>query len=254
MQSDPFSVTGKKILVTGGTRGIGKAISMQLAGAGATVLANYVRDKNSAELLKETAVAKGLPLEVCRADLTSSSGMEKLIGALDLLGPKLDGFVHCAATGVHRPLEELTLRHYDWTMNLNLRAFFDLTSRLLPRFKEGSSLVAVSSEGAGRAVKDYTLVGASKGALESMVRHMAAELGSRGIRVNTLSPGSVPSEAWKAMPDAEERLSEAKRRTPLERLVTMEEVALSAHYLCSSASSGMTGHTLIVDGGCRIVS
>jgi enoyl-[acyl-carrier protein] reductase III len=254
MQSDPFSVTGKKILVTGGTRGIGQAISMQLASAGATVLANYVRDQKSAESLKETAAERGLSLEVCRADLTSSSGMDKLIDALDLLGPKLDGLVHCAATGVHRPLGELTLRHYDWTMNLNLRAFFDLTSRLLPRFEERSSIVALSSEGAVRAVQDYTLIGASKGALEAMVRHFAAELGTRGIRVNALSPGSVPSDAWKAIPDAEERLSEAKRRTPLGRLVTMEEIALSAHYLCSSASSGMTGHTLVVDGGCRIMS
>jgi NAD(P)-dependent dehydrogenase (short-subunit alcohol dehydrogenase family) len=161
--------------------------------------------------------------------------------------------VHCAATGVHKPFSELTLRHFDWVFALNVRSFLDLVLRLRNRFSEGASIVAVSSEGAVRAVPFYALVGSSKGALESMARHLAAELGPRGIRVNILAPGSVPTDAWESMPDRERRLEEARDRTPLKRLVTPDEVALAAQYLCSDAARGVSGHRLVVDGGAGIV-
>jgi enoyl-[acyl-carrier protein] reductase III len=145
------------------------------------------------------------------------------------------------------------LRHFDWTFALNVRAFFDLVQHLLPRLENGASIVGVSSEGAVRAIPHYTLVGATKGALESLVRHLAAELGPRGIRVNALSPGTVLTDAWNVLPDREQRLAEAKRRSPLGRLVTLEEVAAAALFLCSAAAAGVNGHTLVVDGGTRIV-
>jgi enoyl-[acyl-carrier protein] reductase III len=116
----------------------------------------------------------------------------------------------------------------------------------------GSSIVAVSSEGATHAVSHYSLVGASKGALESLARHTAAELAPKGIRVNILSPGTVLTDAWKVLPDAESRLAEASRRSFLGRLTTLEEVASAAQFLCSDASSGLVGHTLVVDGGARM--
>ena len=97
----------------------------------------------------------------------------------------------------------------------------------------------------------YTLVGASKGALESLARHLAAELAPKGIRVNVLSPGTVLTDAWTVLPDAEARLAEAGRRSFLGRLTTAEEVAWAAQFLCSDAASGVVGHTLVVDGGAR---
>jgi len=249
-----FSLSGRNVLVTGGTRGIGRAISLRFARAGAVVLANYVRDDASAEALQRQAERDGLAIRVCRADLTGEKGVQRILAALDDLGPALHGFVHCAATGVHKPIEQTTLRHFDWTMALNVRAFYNLVHLLLPRFTEGGSIVALSSEGAARAVPLYTLVGASKGALESMVRHLAADLAGRGIRVNALAPGAVKTDAWRAMPDAERRLGETIRRTPLGRLVDVEEVAAAAQFLCSNAASGIVGQTLVVDGGCRIMS
>lgn len=252
--SGSFSLEGKRALVTGGTRGIGRAIALRLARAGTHVLANYVRDSASAESLKQEANAENLPLEIVRADITSEKGLERLRLAMDPAYFPLSIFVHCAATGVHRPVEELTLRQYDWTFALNVRAFFELVHQLLPKFETSASIVALSSEGAVHAVPQYTLVGASKGALESMVRHLAVELAPRGIRVNALSPGSIMTDAWKALPDSERRLAEATRRSPSGRLTSVEEVASAAHFLCSDASSGVTGHTLVVDGGSRIRS
>ena len=248
--NDLFTLKGRKVLVTGGTRGVGRAISLQFARAGASVIANFVRDIKAADQFKSEVEAGGYSIELCRADLTTEKGMERLVEAA---GERLSGVVHCAATGVHRPFQELTLRHFDWTYALNVRAFFDLVQRLLPRFETGSSIVGVSSDGAVRAIPYYTLVGSSKGALESMVRHLAVELAPRGIRVNCIAPGTVLTDAWDVLPDREQRLAEAIRRSPTGRLVTLEEVAAAAQFLCSAAASGISGQTLVVDGGARVV-
>jgi NAD(P)-dependent dehydrogenase (short-subunit alcohol dehydrogenase family) len=249
---DPFSLAGKKFLVTGGTRGIGRAVSLQFARAGASVIANYVRDEKAARLLVEEASEKRLAIETCRADLTSEKGFERLDACLKEFGDTLSGLVHCAATGVHKPYSELTTRHFEWVFSLNVRAFLELVRRLAPRFAGGASVVALSSQGARFAIPYYSLVGASKGALESLARHLAQELAGNGIRVNILSPGSVFTDAWKAMPENERRLAEAAARTPIGRLVSLEEIARAAQFLCSDASSGIVGHTLVVDGGARI--
>jgi enoyl-[acyl-carrier protein] reductase III len=254
MSRDLFSLGGKTILVTGGTRGIGQAISLRLARAGAHVIANYLRNEQAAQQLKVIATEEGLTITLCRADLTSDKGLEQLGRLFQESELPLCGLVHCAATGVHRPLEELTERHFDWTFNVNVRAFFKLVKLLAGRFSPGSSIVAVSSWGALRALPYYSLVGSSKGALEALARHLAVELAPRGIRVNILTAGAVLTDAWKTIPNSEARIAETVRRTPLGRLVTAEEVADAAQFLCSDAAAGMVGQTLVVDGGMGIMA
>jgi enoyl-[acyl-carrier protein] reductase III len=250
---DLFSLQGKTFLIAGGTRGIGGAISRQFVHAGARVIANYVRDESSAQELRSEMEGEGLSLLLCRADLTSPQGLSRLDLFIGENLEHLSGMVYCAATGVHRPFEELTARQYEWTFALNVRGFFDLVKLLLPRFSSPASIVALSSQGAVQAMPAYSLVGASKGALESLARHLAMELAPRGIRVNILSPGTVLTKAWEAMPDSEARLAYARRRSPIGRLIEPEEVARAAQFLCSEASTGLIGHTLIVDGGLRLV-
>jgi len=253
--NDAFGLHGRRVLVTGGTRGIGRAIALQCARAGARVIANYARNDEAAQALAAEAAAAGLALEVLRADLTLPKGQaavqERLAADPAETGPL--SIVHCAATGVHRPFDELTAKHLDWTLALNVRAFFDLLRTLLPQLGPGSAVVAVSSAGAERAVPAYATVGTSKGALEALARHLAVELAPRGIRVNILSPGSVLTDAWDAFPDKEQRLADALRRSPRGRLVGLDEVAAAAQFLCSAAASGLVGHTLVVDGGTRIL-
>ncbi len=252
-ENDLFSLHNKTFLITGGTRGIGQAITLRFARAGAKVIANYLRNEKSAEQLIAVATSENLDITLCRADLTTERGLEQLKTCLEERSPQLSGLVHCAATGIHRRVEELTERHFDWTLNLNVRVFFQLTKLFLDRFPAGSSILAVSSWGSVRALPYYSLVGSSKGALEALARHLAAELAPRGIRVNILRAGAVLTDVWKALPDSAERIEETRRRTPSGRLVTVEEVASGAQFLCSDAASGIIGQTLVVDGGLGIL-
>ncbi len=251
--TDLFSLSGKRFLVTGGTRGIGRAVSLHFARAGASVLANYARNDKAAGELATVSEGEGLRIKTCRADLTNPKGIELVAQAVSEGGQGLSGLVHCAATGVHKPAAELTLRHFDWVFALNVRAFFHLVQTLRGSFQNGSSIVAVSSEGAVRSVPYYAMVGSSKGALEALARHLATELAPAGIRVNILAPGSVLTDAWDSMPDKEKRVEEASIRSPLKRLVTPEEVAWAAHFLCSEAAGGVIGHRLVVDGGTGVL-
>ncbi len=250
--NSPFDLSGT-FVITGGTRGIGRAISERFARSGARVIANYLRQEKAAQQLQERALAEHLPITICRADLTTAEGLTKLESHIVQIGGALGGIVHCAATGTHRGVEALTGRHLEWTFALNVRAFFDLVTRLLDKFANPASIVAVSSLGATHALPDYTAVGTSKGALEALVRHLALELAPRGIRANAVTPGAVATEAWEAIPEGQARLAEAARRSPSSRLVTVEEVALCAQFLCSPAAAGINGQSLIVDGGKAIV-
>ena len=241
------------MLVVGGTRGIGRAIALRCAQAGAHVLATYVRDEASAQSLSATATEQGLKLETLRADATSDKARESLVTAVNGRFSDVAGIVFAAATGVHRPFEQLSARYFDFTYALNVKAFLALLQALAPKFASRTSVVAISSEGAARAIPHYGLVGSSKAALESLSRHLAVELAPKGVRVNVLSPGTVNTDAWKVLPDAERRLALAAASTPRGQLVTVEEVACAAQFLLSDAASGLSGHTLVVDAGARIV-
>jgi enoyl-[acyl-carrier protein] reductase III len=249
----PFELHGT-FVVTGGTRGIGRAISERFARAGARVVANYLRNEKPALELLAVCERENLPLTLCRADLTTADGLTRVATLVRELGAPLTGIVHCAATGTHRPIESLTGRHFDAIFALNTRALFDLVTRMLDQFGQEGAILAISSMGATHAIPQYTAVGASKGALEALVRHLAVELAPRGIRANLLRPGAVETEVWKAIPDAASRLEAAARRSPIGRLVRPDELALCAQFLCSSAAAGVNGQTLTVDGGTTIVA
>lgn len=252
LTNGPFELHGT-FVVTGGTRGIGRAISERFARSGAQVIANYVRNEKAALELQSSAAQQGVPITICRADLTNADGLTRIEKCVRESNTALGGIVHCAATGTHRAIEALTGRHLDWTFALNARALFELVTRLLDRFDAAGCILAVSSLGASHALPHYTAVGASKGALEALIRHLAVELAPRGIRANALRPGAVATDAWHSIPDGEARLAEAARRSPSGRLVSVEELALCAQFLCSSAAAAVNGQSLVVDGGATIV-
>lgn len=251
--ADLFSMQGKRVLVVGGTRGIGRAITWRLAMSGADVIVNYVRDDDAAGQLTAAAASSGAPIAAVRADVSSDKGREQLLQAVKDRFSDLSILVFAAASGIHRPYDKLSSRHFDFTYALKVKAFLALVQDFAPMMRSGTSIIALSTEGAVHAMPHYGLVGSSKAALESLCRHLAVELAPKGIQVNVLAPWAVKTDAWNALPDAERRLAEAASRTPRGTLTRVDEVAWAAQFLVSDAASGLAGHTLVVDGGARVV-
>ena len=238
------------VLVTGGTRGIGKAIALRLASEGATRIAlGYLRNDKAAEAAADEIRAAGAEPILVRGNVAS----EKVVSEFASHGPYA-AVVHNAATGVIKPALETEDKHWDWTLNANARALLSLARACAPDMPSGSSIVAVSSLGAQRVLENYVLVGTSKAALESVVRYLAVELSPRGIRVNAVSAGVVETEALDHFPNREQMLSAGKTRTPAGRLVEPEDVAGAVAFLCSPDADMLRGHTLIMDGGYSLLA
>lgn len=248
----PFDVSGKVVLVTGGTRGLGNAISRHLASQGAIVFAGYFQNEDAAEKFRAHAKEAGQPSVAIRANLMTGGGVQALYDQVMAAHGRLDALIYCSATGVHKPLEALTQRHLSAVWQVNVGAFFDLSVKFKPHMPAGSRIVAISSEGAVRAVDQYGAIGSSKAALEALCRQMAAEWAAAGIGVNLVSPGLLETDTLAAMEHAEDRVGHEKQASPLGRLVSLDEVASVVHFLCSRASAGIAGQTLVVDGGKRI--
>jgi enoyl-[acyl-carrier protein] reductase III len=239
-----MSFTGASVLVTGGSRGIGKAIALRFASLGAARVAiGYLRSDAAAEATSEELRTLGAEPVLVRGNVSS----ERVQAEVAALGP-LDVLVHNAATGVIRPALETEDKHWDWTLAANARALLALARAAAPKMPAGSSIVGISSLGAQRVLENYTLVGTSKAALEALVRYLAVELAPRGIRVNAVSGGVVETGALDHFPNREEMLR-AGADNPAGRLVSPDDIAGAVTFLCSPEAEMIRGQTLIVDGG-----
>jgi enoyl-[acyl-carrier protein] reductase III len=244
------SLEGGSVLVTGGSRGIGRAIARRFAELGAkTVAIGYLRNDQAGEEAAEELRGLGAEPVLVRGNV----GSERVLEQVRALGP-LDALVHNAATGVIRPALETEDKHWDWTHSANARALLALARVAAPQMPSGASIVAISSLGSIRVLDNYVLVGTSKAALESLVRYLAVELAPRGIRVNAVSAGVVETGALDYFPNREQMISESLRRTPVGRLVEPEDVAVAVAFLCSPDAEMVRGHTLVVDGGYSLLA
>lgn len=241
---------GASVLVTGGSRGIGREIARRFAELGAgRVAIGYMRNDRAAEETAAEVESLGAEVVLVRGNVSSRKVLEQVAE----LGP-LDVLVHNAATGVARPALETEDKHFDWTMSANARALIALAKASAPEMPAGSSIVALSSLGAQRVLENYVLVGASKAALESIVRHLAVELAPRGIRVNAVSAGVVETDALDAFPNREQMLSWSLQRTPAGRLVEPGDIAGAVCFLSSPDAEMIRGQTIVVDGGYSLLA
>ncbi len=247
-----YNLDGKVALVTGSSRGIGRAIAMRFAENGVNLVVNYVRHKRDAEETANEIEKTGAKCLVVKANVAKDEDVLSMFEQIKEQYGRLDFLVSNAASGVLKPVMELSTRHWNWAMDINARALLTLAQQAVPLMVDGGRIMAVSSLGSVRAVENYTAVGASKAALESLVRHLAVELGEKKILVNTISAGAVDTEALKKFPNRKEILDTALERTPLGTLTTPEDVADLALFLCSDYAKMIHGQTLVVDGGYSI--
>ena len=250
-----MELSGKKALVTGGTRGIGKAIALTLARGGADVAVNYLRQRGPAEETLRDIEANGVRGLLAKGNVADQEGIDNIFDRIREEFGGLDILVSNAASGILKSFAELTPRHFWWTMGINAGSLLPIAQRAIPLMLErgGGHIVAVSSLGATRAIPNYTAVGASKAALESIVRHLAIEMAGKNINVNTVSAGVVDTDALKHFPNREDLLKTGLERTPAGRLTEPEDVAAVVKFLCSDDASMIHGQTIVVDGGYSII-
>lgn len=247
-----FDLHGKVALITGGSRGIGKAIALRYAENGADLALNYVRHRRDAESTAALVEKMGRKCLMVKANVANDDDVKAMFEMIGEEFGRLDLIVSNAASGVLKPALELSTRHWNWAMDINARALLTLAHFGVPLMGKNGRIMAVSSLGAVRAIENYTAVGASKAALESLVRHLAVELGPMGINVNTISAGAVDTEALKKFPNREQILGAAMERTPMGRLTTPEDVADIALFLSSDLAGMIQGQVIVVDGGYSI--
>ena len=243
------NLSGKIALVTGGSRGIGRSIALELGRRGATVIINYLKNHDAAKATVEELKIQGIKTTRMKAHVGDETAINSLVSKIEEQFGRLDILVNNAASGVMLPTDELSAKHWDWTMSINARGPWMLSvaaSRLMP---DGGRIINISSPGSTRVLPAYFAVGVSKAAVEAVTRYLAVELGPKGIAVNTVSPGFVMTEALDAFPDKLGVKDIASRPTPAGRTITPEDVSNVVAMLCGSDAEMIRGQVVVVDGG-----
>lgn len=246
-------LTGKVALVTGGSRGIGRSIAIELASRGADVAINYFRNHKEAQKTQSEIEALGVRCVRVSAHLAESVQIQKLFKTITSQFGHLEILINNAASGVQRLGMELEEKHWDWTMNINTKAPWLCTQAAVPLMKEGGRVVNISSLGASRVLPYYLSVGVSKAGLEAVTRYLAIELAPLGITVNAVSGGYVATEALTHFPNRDNMLDIARSKTPGDRLLTPEDMAKTVAFLCSEEAAMIRGQVIVVDGGMSLM-
>lgn len=244
---------GKTALITGSGRGIGRIIALHFAALGTNVVVNYFRNRKPAEKTAQEAEKLGVQVEVIKANVGDMEDLTRLVAETDRVFEGLDFLISNAGSGYNRPVLEQRPKGWNWTMDINARAYLFLAQKCVPLMekKGGGKVVAISSPGSFRVLPEYAVVGASKAAIEAITRYLAVELAPLNIIANAVSPGVVATEAlqhFNAMGE-EDLLEDIAAETPAGRIVSPEDVAGIVAFLCSPEANMIRGQTIIVDGG-----
>lgn len=244
-------------LVTGSSRGIGRSCALRLAEAGADVVINYVTSRSAAEDVAAEIADMGRKTAVVKADIGEPDDVHSMIGFIRENFDRLDIVVSNAATGGFRPLVATKPSHFEAAMKTNVQALMFLVQAaypLLERADGRAKVIALSSHGSHRALPAYGLIGSTKAALESMIRHFALELGNKGINFNVVQAGLVETDSFLLMP-FRDKIQEAKRAKSLtgDRYLEAEDVGDVVTFLASKMSDLIQGQTIVVDSGSNIL-
>jgi len=243
------ALAGKVALVTGAARGIGRAIAHKLGSEGADLAVNYYNSHDEAEALCAELRASGRRAVAVQGSVGVPDSVDEMFAEIAKHFDRVDIVVSNAASGVLKPAMDMSLKHWRWCMETNAFALDLLAQHAVPLMSSGGRIIAMSSLGAQRAMPDYGFIGASKAALESLVRTLAQELGPKNIRVNAVSAGVVDTDALQYFPNRDQLLSNFAARAPAGPVLTPDDVAGAVYLLCLPEAAMITGHTLVVDGG-----
>jgi enoyl-[acyl-carrier protein] reductase I len=250
-------LTGLRGLVVGvaNEHSIAAAAVRGLHAQGAQLVATCLNEK-AKSFASPVTEPLGVPLLTC--NVAEDGSLEATVAqAVGHLGG-LDFVVHSIAWApledLHGRVTDTSREGFEKAMSISCHSFAELGRLVAPHMSKGGSLITMTYHGADEVVPNYGLMGPVKAALESMVRYMAYELGSQGIRVHAISPGPVPTRAASGLQDFDRLMAEAAQKSPLGRLVSLEEISALTTFLCSPASSGMTGQTIYVDAGYNMMA
>ena len=246
------NLTGKTALVTGASRGMGRATALALAALGAQVVVHYGAGASEAQAVVAEIKAAGGRAEAIGADLSAADGPEKLAKAVrGIVGDRLDILVANAGISNNATIEATTIADFDRLFSVNVRAPFFLVQQLLPIMGKGSSIVLLSSLAAHASVGTLSAYAATKGAIDTLVKHFAAALGAKGIRVNAVAPGVVETD-MSSFTKTEGGRDFTLGMQALQRVAQPDDIAGAVAFLASDDARWVTGDTLRVDGGSKL--
>ncbi|MEM7134736.1 MAG: glucose 1-dehydrogenase [Chloroflexota bacterium] len=246
-----MDLKGKTAVITGGGRGIGRAIALALAEYGCNVVVNFFRQRTQAEETARRIGALGVQALAVRAHMGQEGEAERLVHEAAKLTGSVDIFVGNAASGVQRSILDIDTKAWDWTLNINARSILQGVQAAVPLMTQQGwgRVLTITSAGSRRTFPDYGIVGTSKAAIEALTRYLAVELAPHNIIANCISPGIVLTDALKSFPRQQQMVEQAQANTPAERLVTPEDVGNLAAWLCTDQASMIVGQTIEIDGG-----
>lgn len=241
--------TGKVALITGGARGIGKATALKLAESGCDIAIVYYNSSDEAQALLAQIEGMGRKAIAFQANVADHQSVKELFVQFKQHFTQLNFLISNAASGVLKPALKMSTKHWRWCMETNALALNHLVSEGRELMPKGSRVLALSSLGAHRAIPNYAFIGASKAALEALVRSLSLELAVYGITVNTISAGVVDTDALKHFPNREQLLGEYQAHSLSENPLTPQDVANTVYLLCLPEAGMINAHTLFVDAG-----
>ena len=251
-----IDLNGKVALVTGASRGIGRACAESLAACGASIIVNFLNSADAAKEVVNTIQNCGGRAIAIRADVSERDDVQAMIDVIGEHFGRLDIIVSNAAAGGFRPLTQVTPASFDSILRINTAPLLWITQAALPLLQASSSIsrvIAISSHGSIRGISNYGIIGTSKAALESLVRHLAFELGRSGVNFNAIMPGIVATDAIKTLPGSAGMLKSVQEQMLVkDRMLQPADVAGAVLFLASPLSELIQGQVIVVDGGISI--
>jgi 3-oxoacyl-[acyl-carrier protein] reductase len=245
-------LAGKVAVVTGASKGIGAAISKQLAAEGAAVVVNYASSKAGADKVVSDITQQGCKAIAVQADVANPADIERLFAETKRAFGQLDVLVNNAGVYEFQPLENVSEEHFHKQFNLNVLGLLLTTQEAVKHFRSPGSVINISSVASTAAPPGASVYSATKAAVDAVTRSLAKELGPRKIRVNAIKPGMIETEGVHAAGFAgSDFQKQVEAETPLGRIGQPQDIATVAAFLASTDSEWITGETLQVAGGYR---